>query len=395
MPLQRPFYPYKAIFVCCCLLLFTSLFSEVSCLVFQRGTTSHTVVQRQRHRQPLVRTFSNSRSVPKCSVFAALTMSPVEDDPFEAFGDDDSDEEEAGPEESEPVRRDPSCGALVFREGTEQALLLYVRNELERSLLQNTDEDNASSPPREKILRLVDIFCYSRHWMMHVGPEKGIILQDFLTRRVQTYLDKADFTYPFVIVEVGTYCGYSSIRMAHTVLEKFKDHTTSAPAPSFHIITVDVDPSNVAVAKQMVALAELDSHFTFILLEDPEHTTNPKELSLTVRSKMTERFPERKAGIDFLFLDHAKELYLSDLKQLEESALIQADTWVAADNILFFRLDEYRQHVQALAVSGVVETQLEVGKLEYVDDQDQQEDLRDGLGKFAVHDGYTVFDPTQ
>ena len=302
-------------------------------------------------------------------------MSPVEDDPFEAFGDDSDDDEDAQ-EESEPVRRDPSCGALVFREGTEQAMLLYVRNELERSLhIDDTDQ----TTPREKILRLVDTFCYSRHWMMHVGPEKGIILQDFLTRRVQTYLDKADFTYPFVIVEVGTYCGYSSIRMAHTVLALLRD----TPA-AFHIITVDVDPNNVAVAKQMMALAELESHFTFILLADPEH--NPKELSLTVRSKMMERFPEREAGIDFLFLDHAKELYLSDLKQLEESALIQQDTWVAADNILFFRLDEYRQHVQALAVSGVAETRLEVGKLEYVDDQDKQEDLRDGLGKFAVHD---------
>jgi catechol O-methyltransferase len=365
MPLQRPFYPYVAI-VCCCLLLSTSLFSVASCLVFQRSTS--------RRPQPLTRAFSNTRSVPEHSVLA-LTMSPVEDDPFEAFGDD-SDDDDNAPEESEPVRRDPSCGALVFREGTEQAMLLYVRNELERS--QHTDDSDPTTP-REKILRLVDTFCYSRHWMMHVGPEKGVILQDFLTRRLQKYVETADFTYPFVIVEVGTYCGYSSIRMAHTVLELLKD----TPVASFHIITVDVDPNNVAVAKQMVALAELESHVTFILLKDPEHT-NPKELSRTVRSKMMEHFPERKAFIDFLFLDHAKELYLPDLKQLEESALIQQDTWVAADNILFFRLDEYRQHAQALAVSGVVETRLEVGKLEYVDDQDKQEDLRDGLGKFAV-----------
>jgi catechol O-methyltransferase len=303
-------------------------------------------------------------------------MSPVEDDPFEAFGDDSDEEEDAQEEASEPTQRDPSCGALVFREGTEQAMLLYVRNELERS--QHAD-DTDHTLPREKILKLVDTFCYSRHWMMHVGPEKGIILQDFLTQRVQTYLEKADFTYPFVIVEVGTYCGYSSIRMAHTVLEKLKD----TPGASFHIITVDVDPNNVAVAKQMVALAELESHFTFILLKD-DPSRNPKELSLTVKSKMTERFPEREAGIDFLFLDHAKELYLSDLMQLEASALIQQETWVAADNILFFRLDEYRHHVQTLAVAGVVETRLEVGKLEYVDDQDKQEDLRDGLGKFAT-----------
>jgi catechol O-methyltransferase len=371
MPLQRRFYPSKAI-VGCCLLLSTSLFSVVSCLAFQRSSTLHP--------QPLVRAFSNARFVPESSI-TARTMSPVEDDPFAAFGDDSDDEEDA--QVAEPTQRDPSCGALVFREGTEQAMLLYVRNELERSS-SHTDDTDPTTTPREKILRLVDTFCYSRHWMMHVGPEKGIILQDFLTRRLQTYIEKADFTYPFVIVEVGTYCGYSSIRMSHTIIEKLKD----TPAASFHIITVDVDPNNVAVAKQMVALAELESHFTFITLQDdPGH--NPKELSLTVKSQMMERFPEREAVIDFLFLDHAKELYLSDLKQLEVSALIQQDTWVAADNILFFRLDEYRQHVQALADTGIVETRLEVGKLEYVDDQDKQDDLRDGLGKlFAVHDGF-------
>lgn len=383
MPLPPRFYPYKAI-VGCCLLISTSLFSVSSCLVFQRSASTHTV-QRQRHPQPLVQAFSDVRPVSECSVLA-LTMSPVGDDPFEAFGDD-SDDEDAHDESAtagETARRDPGCGALVFREGTEQAMLLYVRNELERS---HADDKNGNDSdlllllsPREKILQLVDTFCYSRHWMMHVGPEKGVILQDFLTRRVEKYIEKADFSFPFMIVEVGTYCGYSSIRMAHHVLKKLKD----TPAASFQILTVDVDPNNVAVARQMVALAELESHFTFILLKDPEH--NPNELSLTVRSKMMERFPEREAVIDFLFLDHAKELYLSDLLQLEESALIKQDTWVAADNILFFRLDEYRQHVQALVETGHVETLLEVGKLEYVDDQDQQEDLRDGLGKFAVMD---------
>jgi hypothetical protein len=86
-------------------------------------------------------------------------------------------------------------------------------------------------------------------------------------------------------------------------------------------------------------------------------------------------------------LDHAKELYLSDLVQLEKSAMIKAQTWVAADNILFFRLDEYRRHMQALAEQGIAETLLEVGKLEYVNDQEQEDtdqDLRDGLGKFPV-----------
>jgi catechol O-methyltransferase len=377
MPLLRRFYPFLVI-VSCCSLLSTSLFSVVSCFVFQRSSSSRRLPSTNtvKHHPQLVRAFSNARSVSGFSV--ALTMSPVDDDPFDAFGDSDDDED--AQDESEPTRRDPGCGALVFREGTEQAMLLYVRNELQRSHTDKNVNVNDLLSPREKILKLVDTFCYNRHWMMHVGPEKGVVLEDFLTRRVQKYLDSADFSFPFMIVEVGTYCGYSSIRMAHTVLELLKD--TPAAATSLHILTVDVDPNNIAVAQQMVALAELESHFTFIRLEDPEQI--PNELAQAVRSNMMERFPEREAVVDFLFLDHAKELYLSDLVQLEEAALIKAETWVAADNILFFHLDDYRQHVQALAVKGIVETLLEVGMLEYVDDRDQQEDLRDGLGKFSL-----------
>jgi hypothetical protein len=75
-----------------------------------------------------------------CSV--ALIMSPVEDDPFEAFGDD-SDDDDAQEESAsvEPARRDPSCGALVFHEGTVQAMLLHVHNEPQRSLTADNGND--------------------------------------------------------------------------------------------------------------------------------------------------------------------------------------------------------------------------------------------------------------
>jgi hypothetical protein len=92
--------------------------------------------------------------------------------------------------------------------------------------------------------------------------------------------------------------------------------------------------------------------------------------------------------IDFLLLDHAKHLYLSDLQNLERSKLIGKGTHVCADNVVFNRLDAYREHMRRLEQlkisdgsgcgGGVVETRLEEMNLEY------SNNLKDGMGEFAI-----------
>lgn len=70
--------------------------------------------------------------------------------------------------------------------------------------------------------------------------------------------------------------------------------------------------------------------------------------------------------ISFVFLDHHKDDYLSDLKHLEEEGLIRAHCAVAADNVVFFQLHEYRDYMQELAQQGIVTTTLAEGQLEYI-----------------------------
>ncbi|KAG7340978.1 hypothetical protein IV203_022929 [Nitzschia inconspicua] len=65
------------------------------------------------------------------------------------------------------------------------------------------------------------------------------------------------------------------------------------------------------------------------------------------------------------FLDHDKSLYLSDLQALERSHRIRRGTYVAADNVIFAQIDEYRQYMQRLSSHQVVTTRLEEGYLEY------------------------------
>ena len=77
---------------------------------------------------------------------------------------------------------------------------------------------------------------------------------------------------PFSLVEVGTYCGYSTVRLVHTILEwNLRRQKIKPPSDSttmdFHVFTVDVNPQTIQIAKRLVALAGLESHVTFLLLK--------------------------------------------------------------------------------------------------------------------------------
>jgi len=62
-------------------------------------------------------------------------------------------------------------------------------------------EDNADS-----VLATIDKFCWSTQWMMHIGDIKGKIVDETVLKYK-----------PKKILELGTYCGYSSIRMARLI----------------------------------------------------------------------------------------------------------------------------------------------------------------------------------
>lgn len=75
-------------------------------------------------------------------------------------------------------------------DGREEALARYVE-----ARARPGDVDDA--------IRVIDEFCYRHSSMMNVGDEKGEIL-DRAVRRAQ----------PRRLLELGTYCGYSALRMA-------------------------------------------------------------------------------------------------------------------------------------------------------------------------------------
>lgn len=288
-----------------------------------------------------------------------------DDDPFACFDDDDDDSDDANATSqpsievgSDQVKRDPNNGILVFHAGTEQALLHYVYQRMENGGSKSLSDQAAA------VLGHINDFSVQRHWMMHVGEEKGSIITDFLMECVESKAGS-----PVSVVEIGTYCGYSSILLAKALQSVGCD---------FKICSVEVVESNAKVAKKMIELAGLADRIQ-VLLMDPTRETLEGLLKHHLKP----------GDVDFLFVDHDKSQYLRDLQDLESSGLIKKGCFVAADNVIFAQIDDYRQYVSELHKSGTVRTRLAMSWLEYSepdhnDDVAKKNMMKDGIGKYIL-----------
>ena len=204
------------------------------------------------------------------------------------------------------LNRPKSSGVPIFHEGTEEALLLAVSS-------------NAKTNNPQSVLDAIDDFCYSRHWMMHIGDIKGLDLD----RGVNLAIQSAKMSgAPIILVELGSYCGYSAVRMASHLINE-----------QGIVISIDSSPRSVSWTKRMVELSGL-SHKVHVVLGTASTSME------TVRQLITEEY--HKSGtavapaIDLLLVDHEKSLYFTDLLVFERSGLLRTGSVVVTDNVLSF-----------------------------------------------------------
>ena len=110
--------------------------------------------------------------------------------------------------------RPASCGVMAFHSGTEEALLLYVEREAKRG--------NPAS-----VLDTIDRFCYGRHWMMHCGDRKTQYLDRALClagRKDSTDSRIASKGQNLICLEIGSYCGYSAVKIASSFSNGENEH---------------------------------------------------------------------------------------------------------------------------------------------------------------------------
>ncbi|MDQ4010011.1 MAG: O-methyltransferase [Actinomycetota bacterium] len=174
---------------------------------------------------------------------------------------------------------------------------------------------NARQGDVDDVIRVIDDFCYNRSFMMNVGDEKGEIL-DGAVRRVR----------PRHLLELGTYCGYSALRMVRVM-----------PSDA-RLYSIELNPANAEIARRIWHHAGVGDRVTVVVghLGDGGSTLD--------RLRAEHGFTN--GSIDFVFIDHDKAAYLPDLERILSQHWLRPGSVVVADNVKFPGAPEYRTYMK-------------------------------------------------
>ena len=155
---------------------------------------------------------------------------------------------------------------------------------------------------------------------MHIGDRKGKILENALRQRRMEVGDKG-----MVVVELGSYCGYSSILM----MKELRPGIDT-------LICIDADAKCIEWTRRLMSLAGFNLQYGGVKLMQ----LSAQEAATQVESELNGRC------IDLLFIDHDKLHYKSDLLIFE--GLLKTGSVVVADNVTSFNspLNDYLLHVR-------------------------------------------------
>lgn len=165
------------------------------------------------------------------------------------------------------------------------------------------------------VIRVIDDFCYHHNFMMNVGDEKGEIL-DRAIRRVR----------PRRLLELGTYCGYSALRMIR------------AMPSNAQLYSIELSAANAQIARRIWDYAGVGDRVTVVVghLGDGGSTLD----QLRAEHGFT------NGGLDFVFVDHDKSAYLADLQRILNQNWLHPGSVVVADNVKFPGAPQYRAYLR-------------------------------------------------
>jgi len=167
-------------------------------------------------------------------------------------------------------------------------------------------------------IRVIDDFCATRSVMMNIGDEKGAIL-DLAVQRAA----------PALLLELGTYCGYSGLRMARVM-----------PADA-RLYSIEYNPANAEIARRVWSHAGVGDRLTVVVgaLGDGGPTIE----------RLRREFGFTDGAVDFVFVDHDKSAYLPDIQLILEERWLHPGSIVVADNVKFPGAPGYRAYMRAAA----------------------------------------------
>jgi catechol O-methyltransferase len=156
----------------------------------------------------------------------------------------------------------------------------------------------------DDVIRGIDQFSRNHSFLINVGEEKGSILD----RAVSSVR-------PHRLLELGTYCGYSALRIARRM------------PPDAHLFSVEFSAANAQIARRVLAHAGMADRVTVVLgtLGDGGETIR----------RLREEHGFSDGSLDLVFIDHDKDAYLPDLLRIESEGWLHPGSVVVADNVKF------------------------------------------------------------
>jgi catechol O-methyltransferase len=173
---------------------------------------------------------------------------------------------------------------------------------------------NARRGDIQSVLDTIDRFAYTESFLINVGDEKGRLL-DAAVRRAN----------PTVALELGTYCGYGALRIA-------------ASAPTAHVYSIEMAEANAVNARRIWVHAGVADRITCVV-----GTIGDGGKTLDV---LDHEYDFGAGCLDFLFLDHDKHAYLSDLQSIRARGWLHTGTIVVADNVRIPGAPEHRAYMR-------------------------------------------------
>jgi catechol O-methyltransferase len=188
-------------------------------------------------------------------------------------------------------------------DGREEALAQYVLA-------------NARQGDLDDVIWTIDRFCYEQSFMINVGDEKGEIL-DAAVRR----------TDPKLVLELGTYCGYSALRVARTM------------GAEARLVSIEFNSANAGIARRIWDHAGVGDRLTVVVgtLGDGGATVERLESEHSFAN----------GSVDLVFIDHDKNAYVPDLQLIIEREWLHPGSVAVADNVKFPGAPKYRAYMKA------------------------------------------------
>jgi catechol O-methyltransferase len=171
-------------------------------------------------------------------------------------------------------------------------------------------ETQARPGDLDGVIAAIDRFAYEHSYLINVGDEKGLLL-DAAVRRVS----------PSTALELGTYCGYSALRIARA-------------APQARVFSVELSAANAGVAHRIWTHAGVADRVTCVVGTIGDGGTTLDALGFA------------PGELDFLFLDHAKDAYLTDLRAILDRGWLRTGAVVVADNVGIPGAPRYRAYMK-------------------------------------------------